>query len=146
MNESLLFLIPLLPLCCAVINMVFGMRLPRLFAEVLAVMGVAGAFVLTVLFWGYAEGEGTRAVLFTWLSSGSVDISFALNFDRLAAPMTLMVTSVASLAVNRTGEQVASCTLSPLCIGPFPEAADVRGGESFVQLGASAWVETSPGI
>lgn len=97
MNESLLFLIPLLPLCCAVINMVFGMRLPRLFAEVLAVTGVAGAFVLTLLFWGYAEGEGTRAVLFTWLNSGSVDISFALNFDRLAAPMTLMVTGVASL-------------------------------------------------
>ena len=52
MNESLLFLIPLLPLCCAVINMVFGMRLPRLFAEVLAVTGVAGSFVLTLLFWG----------------------------------------------------------------------------------------------
>ena len=97
MNESLLFLIPLLPLCCAVINLLFGMRLPRLFAEVMAVTGVAGAFVLTLLFWGYAEGEGSRAVLFTWLSSGSVDIAFALNFDRLAAPMTLMVTGVATL-------------------------------------------------
>jgi NADH:ubiquinone oxidoreductase subunit 5 (subunit L)/multisubunit Na+/H+ antiporter MnhA subunit len=64
MNESLLFLIPLLPLCCAVINMVFGMRLPRLFAEVLAVTGIAGAFVLTLLFWGYAEGEGTRGSLY----------------------------------------------------------------------------------
>ncbi len=97
MNESLLFLILLLPLSCAVINMLFGMRLPRLFAEVMAVIGVAGAFVLTVLFWDYAEGEGTRAVLFTWLNSGAVDISFALNFDRLAAPMTLMVTGVATL-------------------------------------------------
>ena len=97
MNESLLFLILLLPLFCAVINMLFGMRLPRLFAEVMAVTGVAAAFVLTILFWGYAEGEGTRAVLFTWLNSGSVDISFALNFDRLAAPMTLMVTGVATL-------------------------------------------------
>ena len=97
MNESLLFLILLLPLFCAVINMLFGMRLPRLFAEVMAVSGVAGAFVLTLLFWGYAEGDGSRAVLFTWLSSGAVDISFALNFDRLAAPMTLMVTGVATL-------------------------------------------------
>ena len=97
MNESLLFLIPLLPLLCAVINMFFGMRLPRLFAEVMAVVGVAGAFVLTILFWGYAEGEGTRAVLFTWLNSGAVDVSFALNFDSLAAPMTLMVTGVATL-------------------------------------------------
>jgi len=97
MSETLLFLIPLLPLLCAVVNMLFGMRLPRLFAEILAVTGVAGAFVLTLLFWGYAEGEGTRAVLFTWLNSGSVDIAFALNFDRLAAPMTLMVTGVATL-------------------------------------------------
>lgn len=97
MSESLLFLIPLLPLFCAVINMLFGMRLPRIFTEIMAVTGVAGAFVLTILFWGYAEGEGTRAVLFTWLNSGTVDVSFALNFDRLAAPMTLMVTGVATL-------------------------------------------------
>jgi NADH-quinone oxidoreductase subunit L len=97
MNQSLLFLIPLLPLFCAVINMLFGMRLPRLFTEVLAVFGVAGAFVLTLLFWGYAEGDGSRAVLFTWLDSGTLKISFALNFDRLAAPMTLMVTGVATL-------------------------------------------------
>jgi len=97
MNESLLFLIPLLPLFCAVLNMLFGMRLPRLFAETMAVTGVAGSFVLTLLFWGMAEGDGTRAVLFTWLSSGTLDVSFALNFDRLAAPMTLMVTGVATL-------------------------------------------------
>jgi len=97
MSETLLFLILLLPLCCAVLNMLFGMRLPRLFAEIMAVTGVAGAFLLTILFWGYAEGEGTRAVLFTWLHSGTVDVSIALNFDRLAAPMTLMVTGVATL-------------------------------------------------
>ena len=97
MSESLLFLIPLLPLCCAVINMLFGMRLPRLFAEIMAVTGVAGAFLLTILFWGYAGGEGTRVVIFTWLNSGAVDVSFAMNFDRLAAPMTLMVTGVATL-------------------------------------------------
>jgi NADH-quinone oxidoreductase subunit L len=97
MNESLLFLIPLLPLFCAVINMLFGMRLPRLFAETMAVIGVAGAFVLTLLFWGLAEGDGTRAVLFTWLGSGALDVPFSLNFDRLAAPMTLMVTGVATL-------------------------------------------------
>ena len=41
MNESLLFLIPLLPLCCALVNLIFGMRLPRLFAEVMAVTGMA---------------------------------------------------------------------------------------------------------
>ncbi|PLX76891.1 MAG: NADH-quinone oxidoreductase subunit L [Desulfuromonas sp.] len=97
MSETLLFLIPLLPLACAVLNMLFGMRLPRLVTETLAVCGVAGAFVVTLLLWAFADGDGTRAELFTWLASGDLDVSFALNFDRLAAPMTLMVTGVATL-------------------------------------------------
>ena len=97
MNQTLLFLIPLLPLACAVLNMLFGMRLPRLVAETLAVSGVATACLLTLLFWGYADGEGTRAVLGTWLAVGGVQVPFALHFDALAAPMTLMVTGVATL-------------------------------------------------
>jgi len=97
MSETLLFLIPLLPLSCALANLLFGMRLPRLFAETLAVSGVAGATLLTLLFWDYAAGEGTRAVLATWLASGDVNVAFALHFDKLAAPMTLMVTGVATL-------------------------------------------------
>ena len=97
MSETLLFLIPILPLSCALVNMLFGMRLPRLFSEVFAVTGVSSAFVLTLLLWDYADHEGTRAVLFSWLSSGSLEASFAINFDRLSAPMTLMVTGVATL-------------------------------------------------
>ena len=97
MNQPLLFLIPLLPLACAVANMLFGMRLPRLFAETLAVCGVAASFLLTVLFWSYADGDGTRAVLGTWLAAGEATIPFALQFDALSAPMTLMVTGVATL-------------------------------------------------
>jgi NADH-quinone oxidoreductase subunit L len=97
MNQDLLFLIPLLPLCCAVLNMLFGMRLPRLVTETLAVCGVAVSFLLTLLFWDYAGGEGTRAVLGIWLAAGDLVIPFALRFDALAAPMTLMVTGVATL-------------------------------------------------
>ncbi len=97
MNESLLFLIPLLPLTAAVLNMLFGMRLPRLVTETVAVSGVAAAFLLTLLFWGYADGEGTRATLGSWLAAAGVEVSFALHFDALAAAMTLMVTGVATL-------------------------------------------------
>jgi NADH-quinone oxidoreductase subunit L len=97
MNQTLLFLIPLLPLACAILNMLFGMRLPRLVAETLAVSGVATACLLTLLFWGYSDGEGTRAVLGTWLAVGGVNVPFAIHFDALAAPMTLMVTGVATL-------------------------------------------------
>jgi len=97
MNQQLLFLIPLLPLACAVLNMLFGMRLPRLVTETLAVCGVLASFLLTILFWGYADGAGTHAILGTWLPTGEAEITFSLYFDALSAPMTLMVTGVATL-------------------------------------------------
>ena len=97
MNESLLFLILLLPLVCGAVNAMFGMRAPRLFAETLAVSGVAVSTLMTLLMWSYADGEGSRAVLYTWLSSGDLEVPVAILFDRLSAPMTLMVTGVSTL-------------------------------------------------
>lgn len=97
MNETLLFLILLLPLSCGILNAIFGMRVPRLFAETLAVFGVAAAAVMTMLLWSYADGAGSRAVLYTWISSGDLQVPVAILFDRLSAPMTLMVTGVSTL-------------------------------------------------
>jgi NADH-quinone oxidoreductase subunit L len=97
MSAKLLFLIPLLPLFCGVANALFGMRLPRRLAVALAVGGVATATLLTLLAWPLADGEGTRATLFTWLASGAVRVDFGILFDRLSAPMTLMVTGVSTL-------------------------------------------------
>ncbi len=97
MNETLLFLIPLLPLVCGALNAIFGMRAPRLFAETLAVFGVGASTLVTLLLWSYADGEGSRAVLYTWLSSGELEVPVAILFDRLSAPMTLMVTGVSTL-------------------------------------------------
>ncbi|PLY03220.1 MAG: NADH-quinone oxidoreductase subunit L [Desulfuromonas sp.] len=97
MNEKLLFLIILLPLICGVFNAIFGMRAPRLFAETLAVFGVATSTLVTVLLWSYAEGDGSRATLYTWFSSGDLEVPVAILFDKLSAPMTLMVTGVSTL-------------------------------------------------
>ncbi len=97
MNESLLFLIPLLPLLCGMLNVLFGMRLPRLLSETLAVGGVLFAAVLTSLFWFRGAGEGTRVTLYTWLAAGDVTIPVTILFDGLSAPMTLMVTWVSTL-------------------------------------------------
>jgi len=97
MTANLLFLIPLLPLLCGAANVLFGMRLPRRLAVALAVGGVMAATALTLLAWPLAAGAGTRASLFTWLASGFVRIEFGLLFDRLSAPMTLMVTGVSTL-------------------------------------------------
>jgi len=97
MSPKLLFLIPLLPLACAVVNMLFGRLLPRRVVTGMAVAGVAVAALLALKLWPLAAGEGTRVTLYTWFSSGSFNVPMELLYDRLAAPMTLMVTAVATL-------------------------------------------------
>lgn len=97
MNEKLLFLIPLLPLLAAVVNGVAGARLPRAAVVATAVGGVALSTVAAFLLWPLAAGEGARAVLYTWLDSGEVNVPIAVVYDRLSAPMTLMVTGVSTL-------------------------------------------------
>ena len=97
MSASTLALIPLLPLACAVVNALVGMRLPRRFAQTLAVAGVAAAAILTLFAWPLAAGGGTRVTLYTWLASGPLNVPVTFLFDRLSAPMTLMVTSVSTI-------------------------------------------------
>ena len=97
MNDSLLFLIPLLPLLCGVLNALFGMRLPRLLSEALAVCGVLAAAVLASLFAFRAAGTGTSTTLYTWVATGELSIPVTILFDHLAATMTLMVCWVSTL-------------------------------------------------
>ncbi len=97
MNPQLLFLIPLLPLLGAAVNILAGMRLrPHLRAGI-AVVPVALSFGLTCLAWPLSAGGGSRAVLATWLASGDLRADFGILFDPLAASMTLMVTGVSTL-------------------------------------------------
>jgi NADH-quinone oxidoreductase subunit L len=95
--EALLFLILLFPLAGGTLNAVAGMRLPRAISNGLAVSGVIASAVLTVWLWPLAEGDGTRVTLVSWLAAEDLHITFGILFDRLAAPMTLMVTMVSSL-------------------------------------------------
>jgi len=97
MNPELLFLIPLLPLLGAAVNVLTGLYLPRRLRGAVAVLSVLGAFIATVLLWPLAAGEGTRVTLFTWLQAGNLRADFGLLFDPLSAPMTLMVTGVSTL-------------------------------------------------
>ncbi|PNU21733.1 NADH-quinone oxidoreductase subunit L [Geothermobacter hydrogeniphilus] len=97
MNAKLLFLIPLLPLIGAGINILFGMRFPRAARGWIAVAAVSASFVASCLLWPLSSGEGTRTVLATWLASGNLRADFGILFDPLAASMTLMVTGVSTL-------------------------------------------------
>jgi len=97
MNPKLLFWILLLPLLGGAVNAIAGSYLPRRVRGGIAVGAVAGAFLATLLLWPLAAGEGVRTTLMTWLSSGALQVGFAIRFDALAAPMALMVTGVSML-------------------------------------------------
>jgi NADH-quinone oxidoreductase subunit L len=97
MSGKLIFLIPLLPLAGAVLNMVGGRFWTRRVAEGLAVSAVAAATVATAVLWPLAKDPGTTAEIFTWLRAGALEVPFVLRFDHLAACMALMVTGVSTL-------------------------------------------------
>ncbi|WP_429885795.1 NADH-quinone oxidoreductase subunit L [Geoalkalibacter halelectricus] len=95
--DVLLFLIPALPLAGALVNGLLGGLLPRALRAGIAVGAVAASCVLTLVLWPLAAGTGTRATLFTWLDSGSLQVPVEILFDPLSASMTLMVTAVSTL-------------------------------------------------
>ncbi len=97
MSDALIGLIVLLPLCGAGLIILGGRCWPRRVTELLAVLAVGAATVVSALAWPLANGEGTTLELFNWLQSGPFQVSFAFHFDRLAACMCLMVTGVATL-------------------------------------------------
>jgi len=97
MNDVLIGLIVLLPLCGAGLIMLGGRCWPRRINELLAILAVTGATVASALAWPLAAGDGTTLELFSWLRSGPLQVPIALHFDRLAACMCLMVTGVATL-------------------------------------------------
>ena len=97
MTDKTLFLIPLLPLLCGALNVLFGMRLPRQLSQAIAVGGVASSTVLTLVLWPLSAGAGTHVTLFTWLDSGTLHVPVEILFDPLSASMTLMVTGVSTL-------------------------------------------------
>lgn len=97
MNDVLIGLIVLLPLCGAGLIILGGNCWPRRVTELLAVLAVATATVASALAWPLAKGDGTTLQLFNWLHSGSLQVPISLHYDRLAACMCLMVTGVATL-------------------------------------------------
>jgi NADH-quinone oxidoreductase subunit L len=97
MKPEFIFLIPFLPLFGALINVLFGSRLPRRISTGLAVFGIALSTVMVLLLWPYSGGEGTEVRLYTWFESGSLQVPLVLLFDRLSASMALMVSGVSTL-------------------------------------------------
>ncbi|MBA5867893.1 MAG: NADH-quinone oxidoreductase subunit L [Nitrospira sp. CR1.3] len=90
-------LIPLLPLASFLI-LGLGGRWIKDKAHLVAVPAVVVSFLLSVLaFLDVAEGHHTTLRLYTWLTSGSLDLHIGLTVDRLTAVMLLLVTAVSAL-------------------------------------------------
>ena len=90
-------LIPFLPLASFLILGLFG-RWIKDQAHLVAVPAVVVSWLLSLLvFFDVANGHQTSFPLYTWLTSGSLDIHIGFSIDRLTAVMLLLVTTVSSL-------------------------------------------------
>ncbi len=89
--------IPLLPLFAFVILGLFG-HLIKDRAHLVAVPAVVGSFLLSLLALGQVgSGPALEVPLYTWASSGNLNITLGLYIDQLTVAMLLLVTIVSSL-------------------------------------------------
>jgi NADH-quinone oxidoreductase subunit L len=89
--------IPLLPLIAFIINIIFGDRIKDK-AHWVAVPAVLGSFVLSVYaFLDVRAGQVIDIDIFSWIASGSFNVSIGLLIDQLSAVMLIVVTSISSL-------------------------------------------------
>ena len=90
-------LIPLLPLAAFLVLGLAGSRIKER-AHLVAVPAVVLSWVLAVAaFIEVAQGGVIAQPLYTWMTSGLLDIHIGLYIDRLTAVMLLLVTTVSSL-------------------------------------------------
>jgi NADH-quinone oxidoreductase subunit L len=93
-------LIPLLPFLGFLINALFGRRLSKPVSGGLACLTIVGSFVISVVaVWGLlsTHTEAVENVVYSWISSGDLQVAFALRLDHLASLMILVVTGIGSL-------------------------------------------------
>ena len=90
-------LIPLLPLASAVILGLFGHWIKDK-AHLVAVPAVVLSFLFSIFaLIDVAGGHHSTFRLYTWLTSGTLDLHIGLTIDRLTAVMLILVTTVSAL-------------------------------------------------
>lgn len=100
--ENYLWLIPVLPLIGAVINLLIGRHLPRPLVHLLACGAILASFILSaVVFFDLLklppDERIIRDMVYTWLSVGNLNVQFALLIDPLSIIMLLVVSGVGFL-------------------------------------------------
>ena len=95
-------LVPALPLAGFLLNAFFGRRLSKSASGALATAAMAASFAASVaLVWQLVslppESRAISASLFDWITSGDLNVPFALRLDPLSALMILVVTGIGTL-------------------------------------------------
>jgi len=98
-------LILLFPLLGAMINGFFGKKMSDKIVSFIGCTSIGLSFIIVLLnfFQLLTFPEDSRQIthsIFTWISSGSFNVNFALLFDPLSAIMALIVTGVSLLIQN----------------------------------------------
>ena len=90
-------LIPFLPLFAFLIVGI-GEQWIKERAHIIAVPAMVGSFVLSLsALYDVATGHPVNVPLYTWLTSGNLDIHIGMAIDRLTAVMLVLVTTVSTL-------------------------------------------------
>src|SRR4051812_41551693 len=88
--------IPLLPLIGALVNLVFGRRMPKWLVSTVAIAAVLGAFLVSAFlvfgplfseFQAGRGGSGFEQTIYTWIEVGSFKAQLAFRLDTLSAVM-----------------------------------------------------------
>ena len=99
---DLIWLIPVLPLAGALINLILGRKLGDPRAGWVATIATASSFLVTVLAYFEmlglpAEDRSHVATMFSWIRVGSLQVDLAVLADPLSIVMALFVTGISTL-------------------------------------------------
>ena len=98
--QSLYLLVPLAPLCGAIVAGLFGKRMHRAWSHRITIALVAVSFLASLaIFNDVLAGNSFNGPVYTWLTSGDTSFQVGFLIDRLTATMMLVVTFV-SLMVH----------------------------------------------
>jgi NADH-quinone oxidoreductase subunit L len=95
----MLALIPLLPLAGFALNACFGRRLPKSLSGGIACASIIASFAVAAsASWSViSHHEPIQQTVFTWITSGELDVPLAFRLDNLSVLMVLVVTGIGSL-------------------------------------------------
>ena len=94
---QLAWLIPVFPLVGFLITSTGNKVLPKGFSGAFATLMVLASFVVSALAFLEFKGQSVTIDLFSWISSGSLNIPFSFMIDQLSLVMLLIITGVGFL-------------------------------------------------